>query len=61
MDLKQQWFYRFLKKTLVLHILAFWTLIYLWGGLPYLTWTVVNSQFTFYYYFVYIKWKSDYT
>ncbi|AAF80133.1 putative acyl-CoA desaturase [Arabidopsis thaliana] len=40
MDLKQQWFYRFLKKTLVLHILAFWTLIYLWGGLPYLTWTV---------------------
>ncbi|KAG7653253.1 Fatty acid desaturase domain [Arabidopsis suecica] len=40
MDLKQQWFYRFLKKTLVLHIFLYWTLIYLWGGLPYLTWTV---------------------
>ncbi|XP_010475336.1 PREDICTED: delta-9 desaturase-like 2 protein [Camelina sativa] len=40
MDLKQQWFYRFLGKTIGLHISAFWTLIYLWGGLPYLTWSV---------------------
>ncbi|XP_010457726.1 PREDICTED: delta-9 desaturase-like 1 protein isoform X1 [Camelina sativa] len=40
MDLKQQWFYRFLGKTMGLHISAFWTLIYLWGGLPYLTWGV---------------------
>ncbi|VVB12922.1 unnamed protein product [Arabis nemorensis] len=36
MDLKQQWFYRFLKNTLPLHILTFWTLVYFWGGLPYL-------------------------
>ncbi|CAA7048171.1 unnamed protein product [Microthlaspi erraticum] len=37
MDLKQQWFYRFLQYTIGLHILTFWTLVYLWGGLPYLT------------------------
>ncbi|KFK42955.1 delta 9 desaturase [Arabis alpina] len=37
MDLKKQWFYRFLRKTTVLHILMFWTLLYLYGGLPYLT------------------------
>ncbi|KAH0851586.1 hypothetical protein HID58_091006, partial [Brassica napus] len=37
MDLKQQWFYRFLRNTICLHIMTFWTLVYLWGGLPYLT------------------------
>ncbi|CAF2116518.1 unnamed protein product, partial [Brassica oleracea] len=37
MDLKQQWFYRFLRNTIGLHIMTFWTLVYLWGGLPYLT------------------------
>ncbi|CAN7053707.1 unnamed protein product [Brassica oleracea var. botrytis] len=37
MDLKLQWFYRFLQKTTGYHIMAFWTLVYLWGGLPYLT------------------------
>ncbi|KAL0732380.1 hypothetical protein Bca4012_008589 [Brassica carinata] len=37
MDLKQQWFYRFLRTTIALHIMTFWTLVYLWGGLPYLT------------------------
>ncbi|CAN7036302.1 hypothetical protein IGI04_032708 [Brassica rapa subsp. trilocularis] len=37
MDLKHQWFYRFLQKTTGYHIMAFWTLVYLWGGLPYLT------------------------
>ncbi|KFK24701.1 hypothetical protein AALP_AA8G013500 [Arabis alpina] len=35
-DLRQQWFYRFLANTVAFHILAFWTLIYFWGGLPYL-------------------------
>ncbi|AEE27941.1 putative acyl-CoA desaturase [Arabidopsis thaliana] len=40
MDLKQQWFYRFLQNTIGLHILTFWILVYLWGGLPYLTWSV---------------------
>ncbi|CAA7048172.1 unnamed protein product [Microthlaspi erraticum] len=37
MDLKQQWFYRFLGNTVALHILTFWALVYFWGGLPYLT------------------------
>jgi len=45
MDLKQQWFYRFLQNTIGLHILTFWILVYLWGGLPYLTWSVVNTLF----------------
>ncbi|KAL0723845.1 hypothetical protein Bca4012_038444 [Brassica carinata] len=38
MDLKQQWFYRFLRKTIGLHVLMYWTALYLYGGLPYLTW-----------------------
>ncbi|KFK42939.1 hypothetical protein AALP_AA1G058300 [Arabis alpina] len=37
MDLKQQWFYRFLRNTMGLHTLAFWSLVYYLGGLPYLT------------------------
>ncbi|KAG2267197.1 hypothetical protein Bca52824_061752 [Brassica carinata] len=37
MDLKQQWFYRFLRKTIGFHVLMFWTVLYLYGGLPYLT------------------------
>nr|VDD53816.1 unnamed protein product [Brassica oleracea] len=37
MDLKRQWFYRFLRKTIFLHVLMFWTVLYLYGGLPYLT------------------------
>ncbi|XP_033135621.1 delta-9 desaturase-like 1 protein [Brassica rapa] len=43
MDLKQQWFYRFLRNTIGLHIMTFWTLVYLWGGLPYLTCGVVRK------------------
>ncbi|KAG7596047.1 Fatty acid desaturase domain [Arabidopsis suecica] len=37
MDLKKQWFYRFLQKTIALHILMFWIVLYLYGGLPYVT------------------------
>ncbi|CAA7019558.1 unnamed protein product [Microthlaspi erraticum] len=37
MDLKKQWFYRFLRRTIALHILTYWTVLYLYGGLPYLT------------------------
>ncbi|WZZ77360.1 hypothetical protein YC2023_097932 [Brassica napus] len=37
MDLKRQWFYRFLRNTIFLHVLMFWTVLYLYGGLPYLT------------------------
>ncbi|KAJ0231181.1 Fatty acid desaturase domain-containing protein [Hirschfeldia incana] len=36
MDLRQQWFYRFLGNTIGLHVLTLWSLVYLWGGLPYL-------------------------
>ncbi|KAL0723840.1 hypothetical protein Bca4012_038439 [Brassica carinata] len=36
-DLKNQWFYRFLRKTIGFHVLMFWTVLYLYGGLPYLT------------------------
>jgi stearoyl-CoA desaturase (delta-9 desaturase) len=37
MDLKQQWFYWFLRMTIGFHVLMFWTVLYLYGGLPYLT------------------------
>ncbi|CAL9213926.1 unnamed protein product [Arabidopsis halleri] len=37
MDLKKQWFYKFLRRTIALHIVMFWTVLYLYGGLPYLT------------------------
>ncbi|KAF3608627.1 hypothetical protein DY000_02044568 [Brassica cretica] len=37
MDLKKQWFYRFLRKTIGLQVLMYWTVLYFYGGLPYLT------------------------
>ncbi|KFK42957.1 hypothetical protein AALP_AA1G061000 [Arabis alpina] len=40
MDLKGQWFYRFLQNTQGLHITLFCTILYCYGGLPYLTWVV---------------------
>ncbi|ESQ36285.1 hypothetical protein EUTSA_v10008319mg [Eutrema salsugineum] len=36
-DLKEQWFYRFLRRTIAVHIVMYWTFLYLYGGLPYLT------------------------
>jgi len=42
MDLKQQWFYWFLRMTIGFHVLMFWTVLYLYGGLPYLTCGGVN-------------------
>ncbi|KAG2267193.1 hypothetical protein Bca52824_061748 [Brassica carinata] len=33
MDLKQ-WFYRFLRKTIGLQVLMYWTVLYLYSGLP---------------------------
>ncbi|KAI3684305.1 hypothetical protein L6452_33527 [Arctium lappa] len=37
-ELKAQWFYRFLQDTYFCHPIALATLLYLYGGLPYLAW-----------------------
>ncbi|XP_010522172.1 PREDICTED: delta-9 acyl-lipid desaturase 1-like [Tarenaya hassleriana] len=37
-DLKRQWFYRFLQRTVIFHILGFGVLLYSWGGFPFLAW-----------------------
>ncbi|XP_076882491.1 palmitoyl-monogalactosyldiacylglycerol delta-7 desaturase, chloroplastic-like [Bidens hawaiensis] len=37
-DLKNQAFYRFIKRTYMWHIFGFGALIYAWGGFPYLVW-----------------------
>ncbi|KAM0046002.1 putative fatty acid desaturase domain, acyl-CoA desaturase [Helianthus debilis subsp. tardiflorus] len=39
-DLKNQAFYRFIKRTYILHPFAFATLIYVFGGFTYLVWVV---------------------
>ncbi|CAF1723745.1 unnamed protein product [Brassica napus] len=37
-DLVRQPFYRFLQRTLYLHLIAFGFLLYIWGGMPFLVW-----------------------
>ncbi|XP_010485742.1 PREDICTED: delta-9 acyl-lipid desaturase 1-like [Camelina sativa] len=37
-DLKRQWYYKFLQRTVLYHILAFGFLLYYFGGLSFLTW-----------------------
>ncbi|XP_010522174.1 PREDICTED: delta-9 desaturase-like 3 protein [Tarenaya hassleriana] len=37
-DLKQQWFYRFLQRTLGLHVLGLSITLYFWGGFPCVAW-----------------------
>ncbi|KAL5723386.1 hypothetical protein ACHQM5_006792 [Ranunculus cassubicifolius] len=37
-DLRKQGYYRFLEKTLVLHVLLLMGSLYAWGGFPYLVW-----------------------
>ncbi|KAI7754705.1 hypothetical protein M8C21_009465, partial [Ambrosia artemisiifolia] len=37
-DLKRQWFYMFIKKTYMCHILGCGALLYAWGGFSYIVW-----------------------
>ncbi|KAD6794626.1 hypothetical protein E3N88_05522 [Mikania micrantha] len=37
-DLKNQAFYRFIKRTYMWHIFGFGALVYAWGGFPYIVW-----------------------
>ncbi|KAK9066288.1 hypothetical protein SSX86_013609 [Deinandra increscens subsp. villosa] len=37
-DLKKQWFYMFIRKTYMWHIIGCGALLYAWGGFPYLVW-----------------------
>ncbi|KAI3727181.1 hypothetical protein L1987_66992 [Smallanthus sonchifolius] len=37
-DLKKQWFYMFIRKTYMWHILGCGAILYAWGGFPYLVW-----------------------
>ncbi|KAF2558468.1 hypothetical protein F2Q68_00016946 [Brassica cretica] len=51
-DLVRQPFYRFLQRTLYLHLIAFGFLLHIWGGMPFLVWgmgvaNVARSQSTF--------------
>ncbi|MFS7949480.1 putative acyl-CoA desaturase [Helianthus anomalus] len=39
-DLRKQAFYRFIKRTYILHLYAFALLIYIFGGFTYLVWVV---------------------
>ncbi|CDY40960.1 BnaCnng10030D [Brassica napus] len=51
-DLVRQPFYRFLQRTLYLHLIAFGFLLYIWGGMPFLVWGMVsthNTPFHIYY------------
>ncbi|KAI7752066.1 hypothetical protein M8C21_009247 [Ambrosia artemisiifolia] len=41
-DLKNQWFYTFIKQTYMYHILGCGALFYAWGGFQYLVWGVVG-------------------
>ncbi|MFS7911451.1 putative acyl-CoA desaturase [Helianthus anomalus] len=41
-DLKKQAFYRFIKRTYILHLSAFAYLVYVFGGFTYLVWVVVR-------------------
>ncbi|KAJ0785480.1 putative fatty acid desaturase domain, acyl-CoA desaturase [Helianthus annuus] len=47
-DLKKQAFYRFIKKTYVLHLFAYVVLVYAFGGFRYLVWVVgVSTTFAY--------------
>ncbi|KAD6118740.1 hypothetical protein R6Q59_024928 [Mikania micrantha] len=39
-DLKSQAFYRFIKRTYLIHLITFATLVYLFGGFTYLVWVI---------------------
>ncbi|KAJ0474141.1 putative acyl-CoA desaturase [Helianthus annuus] len=39
-DLRKQAFYRFIKRTYMLHLYAFAVLVYIFGGFTYLVWVV---------------------
>ncbi|ESQ48360.1 hypothetical protein EUTSA_v10021971mg [Eutrema salsugineum] len=39
-DLVRQPFYRFLQRTFLLHLMAFATLLYICGGMPFLVWGI---------------------
>ena len=42
-DLQKQPFYRFLKKTYIIHPIALGALLYGLGGLPFLVWGMVSK------------------
>ena len=45
-DLVREPFYRFLQRTLPLHLIAYGFLLYSCGGMPYLVWGIVSIHNT---------------
>lgn len=53
-DLKRQWFYRFLQKTVLFHILGLGFILFYLGGMSFVTWGMVIERISILYENVYV-------